>query len=142
MSLLQQIWKLLTRQRAVDSSTALQQTLGTGTLQSQINMPKPKLQVVVVGGGIGGLAAAISLMLVGLNVIVLEMADKIEEVSSYGEFWASIGLLPLETYQLTGVQCIRLALVSSSPRTQRESCCNGALTNKSSEMSSNLHTVS
>lgn len=39
------------------------------------------LQVIIVGGGIGGLAAAIAILLAGHSVIVLEMADKIEEVS-------------------------------------------------------------
>ena len=43
-------------------------------------MAKPSLQVIIVGGGIGGLAAAISIRLAGHSVIVLESAEKIEEV--------------------------------------------------------------
>lgn len=40
------------------------------------------LQVVIVGGGIGGLAASIAIALAGHSVTVLEMADKIQEVRS------------------------------------------------------------
>ena len=41
----------------------------------------PPLKITVVGGGIGGLAAAIAILRAGHSVTVLESAEKIEEVS-------------------------------------------------------------
>lgn len=46
-------------------------------------MARP-LDVVIVGGGIGGLSAAIAIRLAGHNVVVLEAAEKIEEVRPSG----------------------------------------------------------
>jgi len=42
-------------------------------------MARP-LDIVIVGGGIGGLSAAIAIRLAGHNVVILEAAEKIEEV--------------------------------------------------------------
>jgi salicylate hydroxylase len=42
------------------------------------------LKVIVVGGGIGGLSAAIAILLAGHSVTVLESQEKIEEVCRAG----------------------------------------------------------
>jgi salicylate hydroxylase len=38
------------------------------------------LKVIIVGAGIGGLSAAIAILLAGHNVVVLETQERIEEV--------------------------------------------------------------
>jgi salicylate hydroxylase len=43
-------------------------------------MTKTGLQVLIVGGGIGGLAAAIAILRAGHSVTVVEAEEKIEEV--------------------------------------------------------------
>ncbi|CAK7205514.1 hypothetical protein SEUCBS139899_008290 [Sporothrix eucalyptigena] len=51
-------------------------------------MRKP-LDVVIVGGGIAGLSAAIAIRLAGHNVVVLEAAEKIEEIGAGLQFSAN-----------------------------------------------------
>lgn len=45
--------------------------------------PAVSLEVLVIGAGLGGLATAISLVLRGHHVEVLEQADKLGEVTSH-----------------------------------------------------------
>lgn len=42
-----------------------------------------RMKVLVVGGGIGGLSAAISIILAGHSVTVFELQETIEEVCVY-----------------------------------------------------------
>jgi salicylate hydroxylase len=56
------------------------------TSEREADMAKSALQVLIVGGGIGGLAAAIAICRAGHSVTVLESAEKIEEVSSKKDF--------------------------------------------------------
>ncbi|KAK4937278.1 hypothetical protein LTR10_022035 [Elasticomyces elasticus] len=51
-------------------------------------MARP-LDVVIVGGGIGGLSAAIAIRLAGHNVVVHEAAEKIEEIGAGLQFSAN-----------------------------------------------------
>lgn len=51
-------------------------------------MTKP-LEIVIVGGGIAGLSAAIAIGLAGHNVTVLEAAEKIEEIGAGLQFSAN-----------------------------------------------------
>jgi 2-polyprenyl-6-methoxyphenol hydroxylase-like FAD-dependent oxidoreductase len=53
-------------------------------LQCNLKAKIPDLQIVIVGAGIGGLAAAIGLNRAGFtNVVVHESAKVIEEVNGY-----------------------------------------------------------
>lgn len=51
-------------------------------------MTKP-LDIIIVGGGIAGLSAAIAIRLAGHNVTVLESAEKIEEIGAGLQFSAN-----------------------------------------------------
>jgi salicylate hydroxylase len=41
-----------------------------------------KLKIIIVGGGLGGLSASISCALAGHNVVILEGAKELAEVSN------------------------------------------------------------
>jgi salicylate hydroxylase len=88
-----------------------------------------RLQVIIVGAGLGGLGAAISILLAGHSVEILEVAPEI------GEIGAGIQCLPNSTRVLTswGLE-ERLSEYATSPR-----LCNmiGWKGNKISEM--NFH---
>jgi 2-polyprenyl-6-methoxyphenol hydroxylase-like FAD-dependent oxidoreductase len=59
-------------------------------------MPKRRVSVAVIGGGIGGLSAALSLLGAGFDVSVYEQAAEISEVGA-------------------GIQVIRRELLRSAP---------------------------
>ena len=61
------------------------------------------LRVVIVGGGIGGMAFAAALQRLGGNPVVLERAPKIEEVGS------GLGVLPGAVRALRGGHHVALA---------------------------------
>ena len=44
-------------------------------------MPKPKFHIVIVGAGLGGLAASIGIRRAGHRVTILEQAAQLGEVS-------------------------------------------------------------
>jgi 2-polyprenyl-6-methoxyphenol hydroxylase-like FAD-dependent oxidoreductase len=50
-------------------------------------MTREALHVLVIGGGLGGLSAAIALTLKGIRVTVLEGASKLGEVGAGIQVW-------------------------------------------------------
>lgn len=47
------------------------------------------MRVVIVGGGIGGLAAAVALRRVGIKALVIERATSIREVGAGLSIWSN-----------------------------------------------------
>lgn len=64
---------------------------GRDYINTDVHQPKSavRLDVIVVGAGISGLATAISTALSGHNVTVFESAKEVLEVRPSGEGWAS-----------------------------------------------------
>ena len=47
------------------------------------------MRAIVVGGGIGGLTAAIALQRIGVEVVVFERADELQEIGAGISLWAN-----------------------------------------------------
>ena len=71
--------------------------------------PKPQLHVAIVGAGLGGLAAAISISLAGHRATILEQASELGEVMP----------LPFVSLQTTNLLLSRSEPASKSPQTLR-----------------------
>jgi glycine/D-amino acid oxidase-like deaminating enzyme len=80
------------------------------------SMMSEQLQIAIVGGGIGGLTAALALRARGLNVTVFEQAGEQREIG------AGISILQEQAQQLEARRDVRYRLELQLSRRDRSRC--------------------